>query len=192
MKRWLSIALLLFAIGELQSSVVADDKPIPFSRRPSFADSAFKVQVHKAEQGIPFPSPEKNQIVYGTVYVPQGQVATAPAETERKTEFGYLPNCGASAVRQTQVFERTEEAQAFDYLFYADADPGQKAMVASAPAKTTAIPYFNSTKIVDPMLLTSQRLALSLNIQCLPTRFRFVLVDGKNFLEYREGSEAWK
>ena len=106
-----------------------------------------------------------------------------------------IPNCRRSQTRETQVYANSLESTSIDFIFY---NPKRFGEIEKARNKgDQAIEYRagesfglsteSSSKDQSPIF------AMMANIECLPTRIRFISQEnGKRYLEYREGDKAWE
>lgn len=104
--------------------------------------------------------------------------------------YDVLPACSADRVRKSEVLADSEDLQWFDLLFYNYREGKQSARAEAW--ELPAAPYlegdlYNPHRIRD----MQQELGRLFQVQCLPTRFHFVTLNGQRYLEYREGERAW-
>lgn len=154
---------------------------------------------HEPRKGLPFDTKTKQTFKnLGMVFkvVPKEVLKERKKQRERvKKGPYYLPKlaaCEMPRVRRDEVFHSSLGTQGFDVVFF-DAEDKQQINTAKK-SKLNSIAY-KGGRTLDLMKYKTdsplQRLASTLGIKCLPTRFHFVTEDNKRFIEYREGLEAW-
>lgn len=102
-----------------------------------------------------------------------------------------VPPCTKPNVRLEEVHDFTPGSEKLDVMFYEKKNSEQQARANA----------WTSTKVAyDPLLFTRkdtgkpdfwQFFAHRLELECLPTRFRFVNIGSKRYMEFREGEKAW-
>ena len=105
---------------------------------------------------------------------------------EQEPTLNALPACSAPSVRRLQVFHASSGASALEAFYYDPSDPKQ---AAKAGTFKRSVAYVAGGKLseLEPIL----SFASTLNLRCLPTLFHYPMEDGKRFIEFREGAEAW-
>ena len=106
--------------------------------------------------------------------------------------YDVKPACAESRVRQNPVLVDSPELNMFDIVYYDYHDNAQAKRVLDWKGSTE--PYLEGD-LTNPYRLEDtiqQPLARLLAIKCLPTRVRYIFVDGIRYEEYREGDEAWQ
>ncbi len=103
-----------------------------------------------------------------------------------------LPLCRQSVLELKEVAAVERGSDMLDILYFQQNDKMQleKARVyrGTAIAYSPALMEDQQTREIDVW----QQLARFSGIDCLPTRFRFVRVGGKRYVEFRKGDVAWK
>lgn len=103
-----------------------------------------------------------------------------------------LPACEKSGRRLHEVSDHTPGSEKLDVLYYRGDDPGQQKKAEA---------YEGLKSVYDPNLWIRtdtnrpdvwQLLARSAKIECLPTRFHFVYIGSKRYMEFREGEAAFE
>ena len=103
-----------------------------------------------------------------------------------------LPQCEKAEVRLIDVFNNTPGTDSTDVLYYDPDDPAQLKQALSygqfkVPYKAALTPESNSG---HPEYW--QSFARFIQLECLPTRFRFSYVGSQRYIEYRLGASAWE
>ena len=102
-----------------------------------------------------------------------------------------LPRCSRSQQKLIEVKHHTPGSEKFDVVYYS-ADEQRDRTQASQYGKG-AIAY-NPALLRDPKTNRTdywQEFARFIRIHCLPTRFRFITVGKKRYMEFRTGAKAW-
>lgn len=119
-------------------------------------------------------------------------VDAANSSQSRLLHYEALPPCEGSDVILHEVQHHTQGTEKTDVLYFNDQDTGQKARAARYPGFSIAY---------QPALLELpnthqaeywQMFARFIQIECLPTRFRFTYIGSDRFMEYRVGDAAWE
>lgn len=110
--------------------------------------------------------------------------ATAP------DDFDALPRCGRGGARREEIYGIAPQKGMFDILFYDPDDSLQRERRTQFNGRTA--PYIESA-MSNPYSPPSvvQAFARTLGLRCLPTHIGLVSVDGRAYIEYREGDAAW-
>ncbi len=106
-------------------------------------------------------------------------------------KLDFLLPCPINEIHRYPIPQVEASVEQLDFVFYSPLDAKQVAKAKSWPG--LAVPYiegwpFNPYKNDDVI----QDFSRTLNLRCLPTRFRVVRQDSEiGFTEYREGERAW-
>ncbi len=102
-----------------------------------------------------------------------------------------VPICAKPNVRLEEVHDFTPGSERLDAVFYDKKNSEQQAQAKA----------WSGIKVAyEPLLFTRkdtgkpdfwQFFAHRLELECLPTRFRFVNIASKRYMEFREGERAW-
>ncbi len=113
-------------------------------------------------------------------------------EEARLINYEKLPTCEKSDVALHEVVQYTKGTEKTDVLYYSKSDPLQRKRAAEYPALKIAY---------EPALMRDsstnqaeywQMFARFIQIDCLPTRFRFTYVGSQRYMEYRYGDAVWE
>lgn len=101
-----------------------------------------------------------------------------------------LPACERSTVRIEPVLLDSSELRWFDLLVYDYRAPEDERRARAWPRPSA--PYLEGD-LTNPYRASEpqQEFIRLFDVQCLPTRFRYVTAEGRSVLEYREGARAW-
>lgn len=103
-----------------------------------------------------------------------------------------LPQCSFSRVRRNPVRSITQGLTNIDVVLYDALSSRDRSEAAKWDGKIAPYPNgqsFTAGEVndLDPFLL----LTLGADIQCLPTRYRYLVEGNQTYVEYREGINAW-
>ncbi|MDD2943064.1 MAG: hypothetical protein PHC51_08885 [bacterium] len=123
---------------------------------------------------------------FSAYYNPAG-VQQEEARLEMK-----LPLCSSSRVRRNPIRSITQGLSNIDVVLYDPASPRDRSEATKWEGKIAPYPNgqsFTAGEVndLDPFLL----LTLGADVQCLPTRYRYLVEGDTTFVEYREGINAW-
>lgn len=105
--------------------------------------------------------------------------------------YDILPECTARTVSRDEVYSNTYGTDLLDIVYYDGQENDQSAKAERWPG--VAVPFLQGAA-ANPYVSTDriQWFARIIGLRCLPTRFHFVNVESKRYIELREGDAAWE
>lgn len=128
-----------------------------------------------------------NEDQNATIFEPESK-ETPPSSAN----YPELPDCAAEHTRRVQVFQHSPESDGVDFVIYDPSAPGEQMQAQQWTGKSVAYQAGAKKTILPGPDDQLRGLALTAGVSCLPTRFHFVEEPGGRFIEYREGTLAWK
>ena len=101
-----------------------------------------------------------------------------------------LPHCPEPGLRRVEVFSKSRARSLMDMIFYSPDSVPQNAAALRYSGRARLVSY-RSGSFSAGAQMGAGSWAERLDVRCLPTRFHFVTVNDKHFMEYREGERAW-
>ena len=114
-----------------------------------------------------------------------------PSSDDALLHYEELPKCKKSEVELEEVFQDSAGSEGLDVLYYTPTDLEQAQKASSYPR---AIAAYQPALVKDPQTGKAdpvQEFARIIQVKCLPTRFHFVYLGSKRYIEIRTGDRAW-
>ncbi len=123
-----------------------------------------------------------------------GLLFTSPypkPDAELNSQYLELPRCAKPDVKLLAVYQHNPATEAFDVVYFDPQDPIQVAAAKNYPKRSVA---YQPALVRDAKTGQTdiwQFFARMMRIECLPTRFHFIMVGNQRFMEFRSGALAW-
>lgn len=164
------------------------------SQTPSISEGAERKHF-KRTSGTPLaPKPAGHVATFNETILAFDIAGSKRESARNKAVISYakLPACSEAKTDLVPVFHNTDGSNRFDFVYYDPYDAAQREQAKRYPGYS--IPY-------SPVLLRDPRSGLPnplqgfarmVEVQCLPTHFRFIEVGGARYAQYAQGADAWK
>lgn len=189
--------------GRFLEAEVESENPVPQKATSNFAslgEMLLPVDHTLMRTNVAFPKSTEGNLssALGVIYAPRRPPSVSKHEktsaVERKKNGATTPLelCSGSNIKKIPVNNLSLLSSALDIVFYSSTDSKQVQKAETwlgRVAEVQSEPLLNSnTGKNSPW----QTLATSLGVECLPTRFHFVIENGKQFIQLKQGEIAWQ
>jgi len=133
--------------------------------------------------------PARSLLLLESKYVPRSSVTKRiPTSLSRLPK---LNRCKTSNVYRKQVYQYSMATDYLDALYFSPDDRAQEERAKEYRGNKVIYTQNATFDIMQGKDNPYPFIGLMLGVRCLPTRFHYVNVNGKRFMEYREGEAAW-
>jgi len=177
--------------------VMTQYQGIAFAEDFSLEKTGVPIAHHETNGGRPFPPAmfEESKQSMGMVLEidKEGRAVKEKKKSTKAyaTRLPVLPDCRKSSVDRIPAGVMSFSARDYDFVIYNPRSSSQRALAAEWTGSAVAYDAGRVAQQPNDELSTFLSFALSLDLNCLPTRFHFAVEDRARYFETRRGDRAW-